>query len=119
MALPMRAERHPNHHERERTDQSRHDSKGPEIGEIHRHPFVKSPQTSSSFIDFDYCYEERIRSRKLDFASCPKRAIPLYEAELAIVRKFRPSNRLTVKDIGRCYEGEINLIFHKKCLRVR
>lgn len=53
----------------------------------------------------------------MDFASCRKRAIPLYEAELAIVRKFHPSNSLTVKDIGKCYKGEINLIFHKRYLR--
>jgi Alw26I/Eco31I/Esp3I family type II restriction m6 adenine DNA methyltransferase len=45
-------------------------------------------------------------------------SIPLMsELELAIVKKLHSGDRLTVKEIGRCYEGEINLTFHKKYLR--
>jgi Alw26I/Eco31I/Esp3I family type II restriction m6 adenine DNA methyltransferase len=45
-------------------------------------------------------------------------SIPLMdESELAIAKKVNSRDTLRVKDVGRCYEGEINLTFHKKYLR--
>ncbi len=45
-------------------------------------------------------------------------SIPLMDdSELSIVKKLTSGNRRRIKEFGRCYEGEINLTFHKQYLR--
>ena len=87
---------------------------------------IRNAKTESSFVVRTH-YGRQIRfdvpTVHLDFDAIKQidednYSIPLMtDVELSIVRKVVLENRLRVKDVGRCYEGEINLTFHKKYLR--
>ncbi|MDI6802749.1 MAG: TaqI-like C-terminal specificity domain-containing protein [Bacteroidota bacterium] len=53
--------------------------------------------------------------QEIDAENC---SIPLMtDNGMRVVRKVINNAKLRLKDIGRCYEGEINLTFHKKYIR--
>ncbi len=72
--------------------------------------YARSIETNVPTIELDFALIEQ-----LDPANY---SIPLLDnSGLAVVKKLIFGDRKRIKDLGKCFEGEINLTFHKEYLR--